>query len=266
MNRETWQADKNDVEAIVAGRHRDAFGVLGLHDVDGQWGLRAFIPHAESVSAFTLDGTDLGVLYPRHAGGVFEGKVKIDRRQPIKLHAKNAGGEWDVFDPYSFGPVLGPMDDYFIGEGSHLRLFDKLGAHEMEFEGIHGTHFAVWAPNAQRVSVVGSFNQWDGRRNPMRNRSGIWEVFIPVLGTGTIYKYEIVGPDGTVLPLKADPFARQAEMRPRTASVVPDPTPFTWTDQKYMEDRASHDWRRTPMSTYEVHLGSWRRPGGSVLS
>src|SRR5690606_16045598 len=130
--------------------------------------------------------------------------------------------------PYSFGPVLGPMDDYYLKEGSHLRLFDKLGAHEMEFEGIHGTHFAVWAPNASRVSVVGPFNQWNGRRNPMRNRMGIWEVFIPVLGTGTIYKYEIVDRNGTVLPLKADPMARQAELRPHNASIVPDPTPFTW--------------------------------------
>ena len=175
--------------------------------------------------------------------------------------AHNAGGEWQVWDPYSFGPVLGPMDDYYIGEGSHLRLFDKLGAHEMEFEGVHGTHFAVWAPNARRVSIVGPFNDWDGRRNPMRVRmdTGIWEVFIPVLGTDTLYKFEIVGPNGELVPLKADPFARQSEMRPKTASVVPDPTPFRWSDAAYLEQRRSKDWRRTPMSIYEVHLGSWRR-------
>ena len=135
------------------------------------------------------------------------------------------GGEWDVLDPYSFGPVLGPMDDYYIGEGSHLRLFDKLGAHAIEFEGVSGTHFAVWAPNAQRVSVVGPFNEWDGRRHPMRCRldTGIWEVFIPLVGPGEVYKYEIVGPNGKLRPLKADPFARQSEMRPKTASVVADP-------------------------------------------
>ena len=267
MSKEAWQADGREIEAIVAGRHANAFAFLGLHEVGGQWVLRAFVPHAETLNAFTLDGTPLGHMIPRHAGGFFEAKVTISERQPIRYEAKNAGGTWTVFDPYSFGPVLGPMDDYYIGEGSHLRLFDKLGAHEMEFEGIHGTHFAVWAPNAQRVSVVGPWNEWDGRRHPMRNRMGIWEVFIPVLGTGTIYKYEIVGPNGQVLPLKADPFARQAEMRPRTASVVPDPTPFTWTDQKYMDERASRDWRRTPMSIYEVHLGSWRRrPDGSFMS
>ena len=259
MTKESWQADSREVEAVVAGRHANPFAFLGLQEVNGQWLLRAFIPHAEFVDAFTLDGQPLGHLIPRHSAGFFEGKVDVDRRQPIRYRARNAGGEWDVYDPYSFGPVLGPMDDYYIGEGSHLRLFDKLGAHEMEFEGIHGTHFAVWAPNAQRVSVVGLFNEWDGRRHPMRNRNGIWEVFIPVLGTGTLYKYEIVARDGTVLPLKADPFARQSELRPRTASVVPDPTPFTWTDQRYMEERALKDWRRTPMSIYEVHLGSWRR-------
>ena len=269
MSKEIWQADSAEVEAVVAGRHANPFGFLGLQQIGDVWVLRAFIPHAEMVTAFTLDGTELGHLVPRHPAGFFEGEVGVTKRQPIRYRAKNAGGEWDVYDPYSFGPVLGPMDDYYIGEGSHLRLFDKLGAREMEFEGIHGTHFAVWAPNAKRVSVVGPFNEWDGRRNPMRNRfeTGIWEVFIPVLGTGTLYKFEIVGPNGVVLPLKADPFARQSEMRPKTASVVPDPTPFVWTDQKYIEERATRDWRRTPMSIYEVHLGSWRRrPDGGFMT
>lgn len=195
--------------------------------------------------------------------------MAISQRQPIRYRAKNAGGEWGVYDAYSFGPVLGPIDDYYMGKGSHLRLFDKLGAYEMEFEGIHGTHFAVWAPNAKRVSMVEPFNEWGGRRNPMRNRfeNSIWEVFIPVLGTGTLDKFEIVGPDGVTLPLKADPFARQSEMRPKTASVVPDPTPFAWTDEKYIAGRATCDWRRTPMSIYEMHLGGWRRrPDGGFLS
>lgn len=267
MTKASWQADAKDVEAVVNGAHADPFGFLGLQQVGKAWVLRAFVPHAETLSAFTLDGTALGALIPRHSAGFFEGLVEIDKRQPIRLHAGNAGGEWDLFDPYSFGPVLGPLDDYYIGEGSHLRLFDKLGAHEMEFEGLHGTHFAVWAPNARRVSVVGPFNEWDGRRHPMRNRNGVWEVFIPVLGTGTLYKYEIVGPDGAVQPLKADPFARQSEMRPKTASVVPDPSDFVWTDAEYVAERATKDWRRVPMSIYEVHLGSWRRRAdGSFMS
>ncbi|HVW91226.1 MAG TPA: 1,4-alpha-glucan branching protein GlgB [Devosia sp.] len=268
MAKASWEADSGDVEAIIKGRHENPFGVLGLQQVDGQWIARAFVPHAERLEAFDRDGNPLGVLNLRDAAGFFEGPVTVDRRQPIRYRASNPGGEWDVYDPYSFGPVLGPLDDYYIAEGSHLRLFDKLGAHEMEFEGVHGTHFAVWAPNAHRVSVVGPFNEWDGRRHPMRVRfdTGIWEVFIPVLGTGTIYKFEIIGADGQLLPLKADPFARQSELRPKTASIVPDPTPFRWSDQDYMAHR-ERDWRRNAISIYEVHLGSWRRrPDGNFMS
>jgi 1,4-alpha-glucan branching enzyme len=256
-----WQAEWTDIDAIVGGSHADPFGVLGLHEIDGKWIARTFIPHAEQVTALGHDGAPVGELTRRHPSGFFEGPVEIAQRQPIRFRASNEGGEWEVADPYSFGPVLGPMDDYYIGEGSHLRLFDKLGAHAMTFEGVEGTHFAVWAPNARRVSVVGAFNDWDGRRHPMRVRlnTGIWEVFIPNIGPGTIYKFEIMGQDGKLRPLKADPFAFQSEMRPRTASVVADPAPFPWTDGKYLEERGRKDWRRTPVSIYEVHLGSWRR-------
>lgn len=269
MTKESWQAEQGEIDAIVAGRHADPFGILGLHQAGDRWVARAFVPNAESVSARTLDNRIVGELEQRHAAGFFEGIVSVKKRQPIAYHARNSGGEWNVLDPYSFGPVLGPMDDYYIGEGSHLRLFDKLGAHAMTFEGVSGTHFAVWAPNAKRVSVVGAFNDWDGRRHPMRVRlnTGIWEVFIPDVGPGHVYKYEIVGPDGALRPLKADPFARQSELRPRTASVVPDPAPFAWTDDAYMEARRKIDWRRKPVSIYEVHLGSWRRrPDGNFMS
>ena len=268
MTKSKWQAADSDVRSIVAGRHSDPFGILGLHEVDGAWVARTFIPHAESVSARTLDNRILGELEPR-GDGFFEGIVKLNKLQPVNYHARNEGGEWNVLDPYSFGPVLGPMDDYYIGEGSHLRLFDKLGAHAMEFEGVNGTHFAVWAPNARRVSVVGPFNQWDGRRHPMRVRvnTGVWEVFVPNVGAGEVYKFEIVGPDGKLMPLKADPFARQSELRPKTASVIADPKPFEWSDAKYMKERAKIDWRRKPVSIYEVHLGSWRRRAdGSFMS
>ncbi len=219
---EKWQAHPDEGEQIARGQYANPFAVLGLQQPHGIWVARAFIPHAETVTAHSLDGKALGALTQRHPEGFFEGRVDVDRRQPIRYRAANAGGEWDVFDPYSFGPVLGPLDDYYIGEGTHLRLFDKLGAHAMDFEGVHGVHFAVWAPNARRVSVVGDFNEWDGRRHPMRNRidTGVWEVFIPVIGPGTIYKYEIVGPDGTLVPLKADPFARASELRPKTATAT----------------------------------------------
>jgi 1,4-alpha-glucan branching enzyme len=266
---ETWQADPEAVEAIVKGQHADPFSVLGLQQAGGEWVLRAFVPHAKRVDAFARDGAALGSLKARNDKGFFEGRVKVDQRQPVRYHASNEGGEWDVWDPYSFGPVLGPMDDYYIGEGTHLRLFDKLGAHSMDFEGVQGTHFAVWAPNARRVSVVGAFNEWDGRRHPMRNRfeTGVWEVFIPAVGPGAAYKFEIVGQDEKLLPLKADPFARQSELRPKTASIVADPTPFEWTDAKYLENRGKKDWRRNPISIYEVHLGSWRkRADGNFMS
>ena len=269
MSKAKWPADDKAIQAIVAGQHPDPFSILGLHQADGKWVARAFVPYADTLEALARDGTALGVLEQRHPEGFFEGLVDIDRRQPIHYRATNEGGAWEMFDPYSFGPVLGPMDDYYINEGSHLRLFDKLGAHAMEFEGVEGTHFAVWAPNAKRVSVVGPFDDWDGRRHPMRCRfdTGIWEVFIPAVGPGEVYKFEIVGQDGKLLPLKADPFAFQSELRPKTASVVADPTPFEWSDAGYIKERATKDWRRTPMSIYEVHLGSWRRRAdGSFMS
>ncbi len=256
-----WQASEDDIEAIVTGKHADPFSILGIQQVGEQWVARAFIPHAGSVTAIDRTGASVGELERRHGGGFYEGIVAIDHRQPMSFRASNAGGSWDVADPYSFGPVLGPMDDYYIGEGSHLRLFDKLGAHAMEFEGVAGTHFAVWAPNASRVSIVGPFNDWDGRRHPMRRRLniGIWEVFIPHVGPGEIYKYEIVSNDGSLQPLKADPFGAQSEMRPKNASVVADPRPFDWSDAAYLEKRGKKNWRREAVSIYEVHLGSWRR-------
>ena len=268
VGKDRWQAADSDVEAIVAARHADPFAVLGLHQVGDSWVARAFVPHAETLEARGADGAELGRLERRHPDGFFEGVVAGDQRQRLIFVASNAGGSWEIVDPYGFGPVLGPMDDYYIGEGSHLRLFDRLGAHVMEFEGIAGTHFAVWAPNARRVSVVGAFNDWDGRRHPMRSRhdTGIWEIFLPGVGPGTVYKYELLGPDGTVLPLKADPFAFQSELRPKTASVVSDPAPFRWSDEAYLQARAATDWRRAPVSIYEVHLGSWRRkPDGDFL-
>ncbi|WP_421951441.1 1,4-alpha-glucan branching protein GlgB [Pelagibacterium sp.] len=264
-----WQADPKQIARLVSGQHDDPFSILGLHESDGQWALRALVPHAQWIEARTLDGKSLGKLEKRDDAGFFEGRVTMDRFQPVLYRAGNDGGEWDVIDPYSFGPVLGPMDDYYIGEGSHLRLFDKMGAHFMTFEGVEGTHFAVWAPNAQRVSVVGSFNDWDGRRHVMRRRNeiGIWEIFLPGVTPGAQYKYEIIGKAGNLLPLKADPYAQQSELRPKTASVVADPAPFAWTDDAYMQARKSRDYRREPMSVYEVHLGSWRkRPDGGFLS
>ena len=158
--------DPAAIEAIVAGSHGDPFAVLGIQGTGAKLVARAFVDGAAELEAFTLDDQPAGVLERRHDAGFFEGRLTIRKRQPLKYRARNAGGEWWVTDAYTFGPVLGPMDDYFIREGSHLRLFDKMGAHPITHEGADGVHFAVWAPNARRVSVVGDFNAWDGRRHP----------------------------------------------------------------------------------------------------
>jgi len=254
-------ASPADVKAIVAGTHGDPFSVLGLHEWAGGLVARCFLPGAEDVMAFTLDGEKLGALALRDPAGFFEGPVSLKTRQLLRYEARNADAEWQLVDPYCFGPVLGPMDDYYIGEGSHLRLFDKLGAHLIEHGGVPGVHFAVWAPNARRVSVVGDFNAWDGRRHPMRRRadSGIWEIFIPELEAGHAYKYEIIGHDGALLPLKADPFAFRSEMRPATASVIARPASREWGDSTHRDFWRATDPRRQPISIYEVHAGSWQR-------
>ncbi|TIP88401.1 MAG: 1,4-alpha-glucan branching protein GlgB [Mesorhizobium sp.] len=261
-------ASAGDVAAIVAGTHGDPFAVLGVHEVDKGFVARCFVPHAEFVTAYTLTGKNAGELSRRDEAGFFEGSLSLRKRQPLRYHARNAGGDWWLTDPYSFGPVLGPLDDYYIAEGSHLRLFDKLGAHLIDHEGASGVHFAVWAPNARRVSVVGDFNEWDGRRHTMRVRrdTGIWELFIPDIGAGRPYKYEIIGPDGVRLPLKADPFAFKSELRPATASVTALPPAHQWGDEAHRNFWRNADPRREAVSIYEVHAGSWQlHDDGSFL-
>jgi len=259
----------DDIAAILAGTHSNPFAVLGVHRVDDGFVARCFILGAEAVTATALDGTVIGELDCLDPAGFFAGEVKLSKQQPVRYRARRADAEWAVTDPYSFGPVLGPMDDYFARQGTHLRLFDKMGAHPLKHEGVQGFHFAVWAPNAQRVSVVGDFNNWDGRRHVMRYRSdsGIWEIFAPDVPAGVAYKFEIRGQDGVLLPLKADPFARRSELRPKTASVTANELNQVWEDAAHREHWASVDQRRQPISIYEVHAGSWqRRDDGSMLS
>ncbi|MCO6048586.1 1,4-alpha-glucan branching protein GlgB [Mesorhizobium sp. RP14(2022)] len=266
---EDARVSPSEVDAIISGSHGDPFRVLGVQEASDRLLARAFVPHAETLDVFTLAGEPLGELQRTNDSGFFEGPVTIKTRQPLKYRARNAGGEWWVTDPYSFGPVLGPMDDYYIGEGSHLRLFDKLGAHVIEHEGAKGVHFAVWAPNARRVSVVGDFNEWDGRRLPMRLRrdTGVWEIFVPDIEAGRAYKYEIIGADGARQPLKADPFAFRSELRPKTASVTDWQPAHEWADQGHREYWQKADARRQPISILEVHAGSWqKREDGSFLS
>ena len=265
-----WQTSEKDVRAIVDARHPDPFAVLGLHKIRGGYAIRAFVPGANAVRAMSREGTPLVDLQRRGDGGFFEGRIaSAKERFPYRLRAENARGSWEFEDAFAFGPVLGPTDDYLLVEGTHRKLYERLGAHPMIHEGATGTHFAVWAPNALRVSVVGDFNQWDGRRHPMRKRvdSGLWEIFAPEVAEGAVYKYEIIAGDGTLLPLKADPFGFAAELRPSTASVVARTDSFAWTDAAYLDERARADARRAPMSIYEVHLGSWRRQAdGTFMS
>ena len=258
-----------EAEAIASGTHGNPFSVLGVQETVGGFFARSFIPGANDVQALTLDGTPVGQLQPGAVSGLFEGRLDIAKHQPLRYAATNSTGAWEVDDPYSYGPVLGPMDDYFIAEGSHLRLFDKMGAHPIRHEGADGVHFAVWAPNARRVSVVGDFNDWDGRRHVMRLRAdiGVWEIFAPGVKPGAAYKYEIIGPAGERLPLKADPYARRAELRPATASIVAPNIDHDWGDAAHRAHWSRVDARRQPISVYEVHPGSWRRqPDGSFLT
>jgi len=166
----------------------------------------------------------------------------------------------EAYDAYAFPPLLSDYDLYLSGEGTHYLKYEKLGAHVRELAGVSGVNFAVWAPNARRVSVAGDFNFWDGRVNVMRRRSnGVWEIFIPDLHEGALYKFEILGPDGRALALKSDPYGFFAEVRPKNASIVCDIDGYKWNDAAWLEARASRDWLHAPMSIYEVHAGSWRR-------
>ncbi|HET9630556.1 MAG TPA: alpha-amylase family glycosyl hydrolase, partial [Novosphingobium sp.] len=248
------------ITALLEGSHADPFSLLGPHAGPEGTFVRAILPGAEEASAFSLGGAALGKLARADPRGLFEGKVKGQPR-PLKYRCRARGHEWWITDPYSFGPVLGPTDDFLIAEGTHLRLFDKLGAHVIEHEGARGVHFAVWAPNARLVSLVGDFNDWDPARHPMRGRkgTGVWEIFLPDIGEGRAYKYRVVGPDSTVQPLKADPFAFASELRPKTASVVGHAGKPDWGDKAHREHWASVDPRREPISIYEVHPGSWQR-------
>ncbi len=254
---------RRQLDAFVRGDHDNPFAFIGMHmdlatkDVV----VRTFQPTASRVWVLDATGNVVQELPRIHADGFFCGTVGRERFR-YKLRAEWAGTQIDFEDPYRFPPILGEIDMHLWREGRHLRIYEKLGAHCREVEGISGVAFAVWAPNARRVSVVGSFNNWDGRRHPMRRRieGGIWEIFVPGLGQGDLYKFEIKAWDGRMLPLKADPFGFRSEHRPRTASVVSDMgQKYEWRDQAWMAHRAQANARNAPMSVYEVHLGSWAR-------
>jgi 1,4-alpha-glucan branching enzyme len=250
--------DQAGVSRLMQGDHHDPFSVLGMHRHDGALVVRALLPGAAAVDVIEArTGRRLATLQPVDGSAVFS--AVIPRRKnpfPYRLRVDWGTHRQEMEDPYRFPPILGEMDTWLLSEGTHFRPYEKLGAHPLEIDGVAGVAFAVWAPNARRVSVVGNFNNWDGRRHAMRARgaSGVWEIFIPQLVAGDLYKFEIMTQGGEVL-LKADPFAFRAELRPDTASVVnalPALVPAS-------DARRLANGLHAPISIYEVHLGSWRR-------
>ncbi|HRC59373.1 MAG: 1,4-alpha-glucan branching protein GlgB [Propionivibrio sp.] len=259
---------KAEVISLCRGEHGNPFAVLGLHaGTKGRLWLRSLQPGADAV--FVIDaesGQELIELTQRKieglgdASGFFEASI-LGRSEPFdyRLRIVWPGGVQEIEDPYCFSTVLGELDVWLLAEGSHLRPYERLGAHLREIDGVQGTAFAVWAPDAQRVSVVGDFNSWDGRRHPMRLRRecGVWELFLPNVGSGARYKYEIRSQDGHLLPQKADPYGFAAELRPSTASVVTELPQIASRSTVTAGNKMS-----APISIYEVHLGSWRRAEG----
>jgi len=249
-------------DSVIRGDHGDPFSYLGPHDFgDGRSVVRVFLPGARGVELVGKEGHALPAWTSALGDGLFEIVTPALPPRPYRLRADYGSSVAEIVDPYQFGGWLGEMDLYFLGEGTHERAYDRLGAHRIQLEGVDGVVFAVWAPNAARVSVVGDFNSWDGRRHPMRFHpgAGIWEFFMPGLEEGALYKYEIKTKTGQLLPLKADPYAFQAERAPKTASIVCGTDRHPWADRKWMEARGRHNAYAGPMAVYEVHLGSWRR-------
>ena len=259
-------ADDEAVDAIVAGTSDDPFAVLGRHRVivDGKPALlvRTMQPAASDVQLVTDDR--VYGMQRRRPDGLFEATLPFEGRPEdfaYRFRVREGGVPRDVIDPYQFGQVLTDFDLHLFGEGTHYRAWEKLGAHRLSIGSVTGVHFAVWAPNAQRVSVIGDFNHWDGRAHVMRRLvpSGVWEIFVPDLTDGDCYKFEVRTTAGHLLH-KADPYARRFEVPPNTASIIWTDSRYEWRDQDWLTDRASHDtWRERPMAVYEVHPGSWRR-------
>ncbi len=252
-------ADPAELARLLAGRHPDPHAVLGAHPVDGGIVVRALHPDAIRAELLSDDGERemTGISAPGLFAAFLPGR-SLPFRYRFRFHFAG-GASWEQDDPYRFLPSIGDIDVYLISEGTHRCLWQALGAHPRQLDGVEGVGFTVWAPNAQGVSIVGDFCRWDDRRLPMRRlgASGVFELFVPGISAGALYKYRIVGPAGE-LRLKADPFARAMELPPSTASRVT-ASSYQWGDGEWMANRPKRDLARSPMSIYEVHLGSWAR-------
>ncbi len=246
------------IDALFEGRISDPFALLGPHQVSGQGVLRVFMPGALAVHAVAMDSdTSPVALRELRKGGYFVGTRPGDGAYRLRIAWPD--GDQETADAYAFGPLLGELDLHLIREGRHFELANALGARAINVDGVAGVRFAVWAPNASCVSVVGDFNAWDARRHPMRLRheAGVWELFVPGAAAGDRYKYRLLEKNGAPLPLKSDPLARQAELPPATASVVASSEPFPWNDDVWMAERPARQSTTAPISIYEVHGASW---------
>lgn len=253
-------------DAVAAGSHHDPHSVLGMHfgqDAEGapEWTIRARRPLAHSVTAVFDDGTRVPLEHVR--AGIWEGQRAGEGGSYELVTTYPDAPDFTAVDPYRFAPTIGELDLHLIREGRHEELWRVLGAHVRTIDGVAGTAFSVWAPNARAVRVVGDFNGWDGPAHAMRSMgsSGVWEIFVPGIGVGTAYKFQLLSRGGEWV-LKADPMARFAEIPPATASVVTD-SGYAWADAAWLKARASSQPVSQPMSIYEVHFGSWR-PGSRI--
>jgi 1,4-alpha-glucan branching enzyme len=254
----------DELNSFLSATHADPFRVLGPHRLGDDLAIRIFRPDAHKVSIVTNgNGSESQIEAEKiHRDGFFCAKVPgATRDLDYRLHfTGHTGAEWTARDPYRYGPIMGETDLYLFAEGQHWRIYDKFGAHLRTLDGERGVYFAVWAPNAQRVSVVGDFNNWDGRVHPMRKLvgSGVWELFLPGVGENAHYKFEIRTPRGGLL-MKSDPFAFFNQHGIETSSLVYDLERYQWNDHDWMASRAGRSAPNGPLSIYEVHLGSWRR-------
>jgi 1,4-alpha-glucan branching enzyme len=259
-----------DIEAIVGGYHSDAFRILGPHGVrkktsQSRWEVRAFLPQAQAAEV-VLDGQRCPMV-KRHQQGFFSAVLDGESR-PYRLCAHLPdGSEVELEDPYRFGPQLSDTDLHLHGEGTLFEAYRTLGAHLVDSGGVRGVRFAVWAPNAECVTVAGEFNEWDIRRHPMRRRNAVWEIFIPGLEEGATYKYNVRSRVAAYQQLKADPYAFLCETPPKSASVVWNLDRYQWSDDAWLEVRGRTDWLKSPVSIYEVHAESWMRgPHGQPIT
>ncbi len=247
------------IERLITARHHDPLAVLGLHRSHDGWLVRVFRPSATRVSLLLNEGAV--AMRQTDARGIFEWQGEHPPARPWRLAVEENGTTFEVSDPYAFEPSLTEQEMYLFNEGRLLEAWNTFGAQPMQQHGVDGVRFAVWAPNAERVSVVGNFNNWDGRLHPMcaRGGSGIWELFIPGLVPGDLYRLELRNRATGEILVKADPFAQGFELRPGSACVVVRPSGHTWRDGEWLDARGRRDWLHAPMNIYEMHAGSWKR-------